>query len=488
MHYIDLRTELSADVIGAKASGLAQIASLALPTPRGFVYSTNTTPLVKDTTEPFIRQLADITDRLWNKSSSPLTVSVRSGAPVSMPGMMDTILNVGLTRKLIDPLADYLSSDKAFGLDCYRRLIQMFGVSVEHIDKAAFAEYYDAARIFYQEHLSSHERACNILVEKFEKVFERETGTSFPQNPTLQLKKSIRAVFDSWNSPVAVSYREANNIPHSPGTAVIVQEMVYGNCNDSSGAGVIFSHDPNTGKKGAFGEFITRAQGEDVVAGTHQTTDISVLFEDKRFGAAPRELKKALSKLYAHHRDMVDVEFTIENKKLYILQCRPAKRSRKASIRFTMDKVRDGEISSEEATLQIIDLLPTVESLRVEGGLLLLGKGIPVCGSIVTAPIAINKEGAATYMAQGEQFIFVTKETSPSDHIEMSASLGILTSTGGTLSHAAVIARSWDKTCVVGCEDLQVHENYIIIDQQKFVDGDILQINGETGDIYRPAD
>jgi len=185
---------------------------------------------------------------------------------------------------------------------------------------------------------------------------------------------------------------------------------------------------------------------------------------------------------------MLEDEFTMEKNELYMRQCRPSKRSRKAKIRFAVVKGRDGEISTEEAIVQLIDLLPTVESLRVEGGLLLLGRGVPVCGSTVTAPIAINKEGAATYIAQGEQFIFVTKETSPSDHIEMSASIGILTSTGGTLSHAAVIARSWDKTCVVGCEDLKVHENYIIIDQQKFVDGDILQINGETGDIYRPAD
>ncbi len=492
MAHWNLHYEYPAEMMGAKAKGIARMWNLNLPVPEGFVYPTDytfeTPPTFREEVGSHVRLLADRTKRRWNNPQKPLTVSVRSGAPVSMPGMMDTILNVGMNRDLIDGLTEHMQADnKAFALDCYRRLIQMFGTCVDAIDKSAFDEYYSAARIFYQDQLYSNERACEVLVDKFEMVYERETGRCFPQNPTTQLYDAVMAVFGSWANPAAHSYREANGIPHHLGTAVIVQEMVYGNCNTQSGTGVVFTHNPNTGTKGAYGEFIVQAQGEDVVAGTHATTGIDKLFESKDFGEAPRDLRKALSKLYNNFGDMLDIEFTIQNGELYLLQCRPAKRSRRATVHYVMDLVRNGTMSIDDGTAQIIELLPSVETMRLDGDLLHLVRGVPVCGAKVAAPIAIGSAAAAEYMAQGKPFIFVTHETSPSDHVEMAASVGILTAAGGTLSHAAVIARSWDKTCVVGADiKVSTGDGYVIIDQLKLVNGDVIQIDGETGDVYRP--
>ncbi len=475
-------------IIGAKAVGLIEMIELGLPVPYGYCITTDS---VVENDFPYLDEWMDLLNEAISslddgesKRKGPLLVSVRSGAPVSMPGMMDTILNVGLTRDSITSLNDAYKAPVAFGYDCYRRLISMYGTSVENIDRKAFNEYYLAARDFFID-VSQSERAVRVLVEKYETLYEKETGSAFPSSAIVQLERSVLAVFNSWNSPTAASYREMHNISHDLNTAVIVQQMVYGNINDSSSTGVVFTHNPNTGTKGWFGEYVVCAQGEDVVSGSHTTQSIEEITRNEKLNAAGKSLKSALSKLYNKKGDMLDVEFTIENGKLYILQCRPAKRSRRADVRFALDNVREGRITSEEATSRILSFLPqteisSIDEQKVES----VGLGVPVGGSIICAPIAIGQTVANEYAERGDDFIFVALETSPSDHVQMASSVGILTAQGGALSHAAVIARSWNKPCVVGCADMEVFDDFVIIGQVKLSNNDLIQINGETGEVH----
>lgn len=479
-------------VIGAKAVGLIEMMECGLPVPSGFCLPTNykfDPESDRSLVNSVVRVLADITQTRWggiSKAITPLLVSVRSGAPVSMPGMMDTILNVGLTRDSIQTLNETYNAPPAFGFDCYRRLISMYGTSVSHIDKRVFAEYYDAARDFFID-VSVSERAVRVLVEKYEMLYERETGHSFPSVPTTQLVNAIAAVFDSWNSPTAESYRILNDISYQLGTAVIVQQMKFGNVGENSATGVVFTHNPNTGAKGWFGEYVVCGQGEDVVSGTHLTESIDEITRNSQLAVAGKVLKSSLSKLYNRQNEILDVEFTIENGQLCILQYRVAKCSRKANVRFALDQAREGSITSEEATARILSLMPQTEMMVGDGEMESVGFGVPIGGSIVCAPIAIGQEVADQYIRDGLDYIFVAPDTSPSDHVQMSSAVGILTAQGGTLSHAAVIARSWDKTCIVGFEDMKVFDGHIIIDQIRLHSDDKIQINGITGEVHVPT-
>lgn len=478
--------------VGSKAAGLAEMEHMGLPIPVAFTLPTDLTFMSARTKgkplrlalESAVKIIADETGTFWvGGGRKPLTVSVRSGAVVSMPGMMKTILNVGLTRDRIEFLTKSYDANPAFGFDCYRRLIQMYGETVMGIDKAAFLEYYDAAKDFFID-VSSSERASTILVEKYEKVYERETGRSFPQNPTTQLHESVKAVFASWNSPVCKEYRDAMGIDDSLGTSVTVQQMVFGNTGPQSGTGVVFTHDPNTGVKGFFGDFLVCAQGEDAVSGTHLTLPIQELFKSSDFSGAGKQLKAILTRLYQAKKEILDIEFTIDNGELFILQCRTAKRTRRASIHFALALAKEGEITTTEATSRIIDLLPSQELVTESGPMEMVGFGVGIGEGTVSAPIVLDRSMAETYMNEGKPFIYVAKDTSPDDHVQMAASVGILTATGGSLSHAAIIARSWEKTCVVGFSDMTVCDGYIIVDNRKLYPGEVIQITGENGAVY----
>jgi len=478
--------------IGAKAFNLYRMSRMGLPVPDGFVLSCNHRKelgsLYHSGLCERMETLATWVGRCWVASSDdftrPLLVSVRSGAPVSMPGMLDTILNVGLTREKIPLLNEAYKASDRFGFDCYRRLIQMYGVSVESIDPKAFTEYADAAKTFFID-IGKSERACQRLVDIYEGVFERETGRGFPSEME-QITKAVDAVYDSWDSPAAVAYRESTGIDSGLGTAVIVQQMVFGNHDDSSGSGVVFTHNPNTGEKGMYGEFMIQGQGEDVVAGTHTTTPIAQL-GNNNFTKPLKSLKIYLGRLFVEFSEILDIEFTIESGKLYLLQFRTAKRSRRASIRFAMDMMRDGVLSSEEATKRITDLFPSDSGLILNNeNLEFAGFGVAVGGEAISAPIAIGPT-AKTLADQKDPFIYVAENTDAADFPLLSAATGILTANGGALSHAAILARSWDKPCVVGFEDMKVFEDHILINQIKIPNGTIIQIDGSEGSVYVPT-
>lgn len=476
--------------VGGKAANIGEMRRIGLPTPDGFV---STTDVTFGNLEPYsefyyglianIRNLAARTNKTWGlDQGNPLLVSVRSGAPVSMPGMMDTILNVGLTRSNLDRFVSHRNGTKAFGLDCYRRLIQMFAVTVEGVDAEHFNEVYEAAKLFYDE---LDEEAYETIVNLYEEIYEKEVGEEFPQLPTEQLYRAAKAVYLSWFSKKAKDYRELEGISYNMGTAVTVQEMIFGNL-DRSATGVVFTHNPNTGIKGLYGDFLKNAQGEDVVAGTHKVQSIEKLFLDDEISDSAKELRSALSRLFQSERDMLDVEFTIERDKLYLLQYRVAKRSKRASVRMLVDMTRDCTISSEEATKKFLDLLPKEIKAGAadESDLSYVGSGLGVTEGIAFGKIATNHREAQLYIDSNEDYIYVSKETSPSDSVYMKHSQGILTAKGGRLSHAAVVARGWNKPCVVCFEKMEVQQNGILVDGTIYPSGSKIKIDGTSGEVW----
>jgi pyruvate, orthophosphate dikinase len=485
----DLNSEpLLVEDVGGKAHHLMRLSNMGINIPRGFVLPTQWTHKALDSSDVLhigssVRKLAHDRGLSWDSpSGAPLVVSVRSGAPVSMPGMMETILNVGLTRDNLQAFSESVDCSSAFANDCYRRLIQMYGTVVQDIDKQAFNCYYDAAKVFW---LEINEAAAAKLVEKFEKVYEKETGVSFPDNSTEILIESVHAVFDSWNSTKAYTYREIEGIDHKMGTAVIIQQMIFGNTGLLSGTGVVFSHDPNTGQRGLYGDFLHNAQGEDVVAGTHKTLPIKKLLQNKELKPVAKNLQQIMTMLHMEYKEMVDVEFTIENGKLWILQARVAKRSRRASVRLCLDMVKDGSLNTESATARIIDLLPRTNSgTGCPEDLSCVGRGVGVTEGEVSGRIAIGKESIKQFIDSGTPYVYIAKETAPDDSFQMKHAEGILTAQGGTLSHAAVVARGWDKCCVVGFEDMKVLEDKIQIDSLVASVGDWIKINGSSGEVY----
>ena len=435
----------------------------------------------------YIRWLAQITKTEWCGSGSsygngPLVVSVRSGAPISMPGMMDTILNIGITKNNIKDFVTANNSTMTFGLDCYRRLIQMYGSTVKDIPLTEFTSIYDAALTFWG---TLDEEAYNIVIDFYEKIYKKHTGETFPDDPSEQLLQACNAVFKSWFSEKAKSYREIEGIDEKMGTAVTVQKMVFGNLNDQSATGVVFTHDPNTGIKGWYGDYLKSAQGEDVVAGTHKVIPIRNILSDQSVSSAGIKLQQVIGKLYQMNRDILDIEFTIENGELYILQYRVAKRSRGASVRNIIDMTRDGEISSEEATKRFLNMLPETESGDKDpGDLILLGKGLGATEGVVVAKIAIGHKQADKFHKNGEKYVYVAKETAPDDVTQMKNAAGILTALGGSVSHAVVVARAWNKTCVVGFSKIMIEDDHFTCGGNVFKNGDLIKINGSSGEVW----
>lgn len=436
-----------------------------------------------------IRHLAQQCDATWAKTpmkgKRPLLVSVRSGAPISMPGMMDTILNIGLTRKNIKNFVESYgtTASMAFGYDCYRRLIQMYGITVKGIDPEKFTEIFQAAQTFWG---TIGEEEYKILIDIFLNVYKEECGEDFPDDPNVQLLNACNAVYKSWFNPKAVAYRNLENIDHKMGTAVTVQQMVFGNMNEHSATGVVFTHNPNSGVKGWYGDFLVNAQGEDVVAGTHEVRPIEEILSDDNLHGLGSELQKVLAKLYNINRNILDVEFTIEDKALWILQYRVAKCSKTASVRSLMDMVREAHITSDEATQRFIAMLPEADKgAKDSGDLSLLGKGLGATDGVVVGHVAVGHVSADRMHKKGIPYIYVAKETAPDDIEQMKHAIGILTKLGGSVSHAVVVARAWDKTCVVSFNKMEVKKDRgFFFDGQEFKNGALIKINGATGEVW----
>jgi len=433
-----------------------------------------------------IRYLAQNSGLGWGTTNSkpPLIVSVRSGAPISMPGMMDTILNIGLTLDNLDNFVEYYKATPEFGLDCYRRLIQMYGVTVKGIAPKRFSDIYDAATVFWGSDLPV--QGLEHVINLFDDVYIEETGEQFPTSPKIQLLESCNAVFSSWFGEKAYKYREIEGIDHKMGTSATVQRMVFGNLNPQSATGVVFTHNPSSGVKQWYGDYRKLAQGEDVVAGTHDVQPINDILHDKDLAVAGKALQAGIGKLYQKHRDILDVEFTIENGELWFLQWRIAKRSRNASVRTILDMNREGEISVEEATQRFIKLLPASDlGAQDPGSLAFVGKGLGATDNCVVGKIATNHEQADAYFAAKEAYIYVAKDTAPDDVPQMKNAVGILTSKGGGVCHAVVIARSWDISCVVGFKEItDVTDEGFVCKGQTYESGNLIKINGKTGEVW----
>ncbi|HDN97538.1 MAG TPA: pyruvate, phosphate dikinase [bacterium] len=485
------------DLLGGKGANLAEMTNAGIPVPPGFTITTEmcTYFYQHDGKLPddfdaqlkeYLSRLEKVTGKKFGDKENPLLVSVRSGAKISMPGMMDTILNLGLNDESVKGLAKASNNEK-FAYDVYRRFIQMFGNVVMGIDKDEFERVLEEKKkekgVKYDYELDADD--FKEIVEDFKKIYKEKTGQDFPQDPMVQLKMAINAVFKSWNNPRAVTYRKINKIPDDLGTAVNVQAMVFGNMGNDSGTGVGFTRNPSTGEKEFYGEYLTNAQGEDVVAGIRTPNPISKLKEE--MPEVYNQLKEITERLEKHYRDVQDFEFTIEKGKLYMLQTRTGKRTPMAAVKIAVDMVKEGLITKEEAIMriepsQIEQLLhPIIDpKVKVEP----IAKGLPAspgaaCGKVVFTADDAEKRG------KEEPVILVRAETSPDDIHGMNAAKGILTSRGGMTSHAAVVARGMGKPCVVGCEALQINEEEkkIIVNGKEIKEGDWITIDGGTGNV-----
>lgn len=483
------------ELVGGKAHNLHQIMHDGLPVPRAFVITVDECfklDFTKEAHDPgsvfalalssHIRYLAMQTEYNWDSDYRPLLVSVRSGAAVSMPGMMETILNIGLTRDNLDAFVEGRGATRSFGLDCYRRLIQMYGTTVDGIPSEAFGKIYNAARLYYPE---LDEAANENLVRLYERTYREHTGRDFPDDPNEQLLQACNAVFRSWHSEKAQTYREIEGIPHDMGTAVTIQEMVFGNLDNKSATGVVFTHDPNNGALGWYGDYLVGAQGEDVVSGTHNVLHIGEILQDENLRKAGKDLQVTIGKLYHTYKSILDIEFTIESGKLWILQYRQAKCARQATIRSLMDMTRDGNIGVDEATTRMMGLLPAIDrGSQDPGNLTLLGKGLGATSGIVVGTIAVGKDAARRYQEEGISYIYVAHETAPDDVEQMKGAVGILTASGGAVSHAALIARHWDKTCVLGFDRIKVKDDHFTFNGEVYSNGSLIKIDGSTGEVF----
>ncbi len=507
MHkYVYLFTEGNADMrnlLGGKGANLAEMTNIGLPVPQGFTITTEAcTQYYEDGREinddiqsqinEYIVKMEEITGKKFGDKENPLLVSVRSGARASMPGMMDTILNLGLNEEVVETLAEK-SGNPRWAWDCYRRFIQMYSDVVMEVGKKYFEELIDKMKeekgVKQDVELDADD--LKELANQFKAEYKAKIGKDFPSDPKEQLMGAIKAVFRSWDNPRANVYRRDNDIPYSWGTAVNVQSMAFGNMGDDCGTGVAFTRDPATGAKGLFGEFLTNAQGEDVVAGVRTPMHISEM-EDK-FPEAFEEFKKVCKTLEEHYRDMQDMEFTVEHGKLYMLQTRNGKRTAQAALKIACDLVDEGMRTEEEAVLMIdprnLDTLlhPQFDAQKLKEAKP-IGKGLgaspgAACGKVVFTAEEAEKQGIG---GKGEKVILVRLETSPEDISGMKASQGILTVRGGMTSHAAVVARGMGTCCVSGCGDIQMNEakKEFKLAGKTFHEGDIISIDGSTGNIY----
>ena len=486
-------------LLGGKGANLAEMTSIGLPVPPGFTITTETcgeysakrklpTGLM-DEVGKNVRKLEKELGKTFGSKTNPLLVSVRSGAAVSMPGMMDTVLNLGLTDEAVVGLGEATGNPR-FAWDAYRRLINMFGNVVMGVDHEHFEAAFDRIKKKYGVSLDTDVPAEGLeaLCEAYKKVYRKHVGSSFPQNPIKQLELSIEAVFRSWNKSTAISYRRINEITGLVGTAVNVQSMVYGNMGEDSGTGVAFTRDPSTGKNEFYGEFLINAQGEDVVAGIRTPEPIKGMA--KWNNAVFKQLNKVRLTLEKHYRDMQDIEFTIERGKLYMLQTRNGKRTGAAAVKIAVEMVKERLIDRKTALLRIPAqdltqlLLPSFDAADKKKSAQLC-KGLPASPGAASGALAFTADEAVERAAKGEQVLLVRKETSPEDVDGMHSAAGILTSTGGMTSHAAVVARGWGKCCVVGAGALHIDaaKGTMTVAGKRYTRKDVLSIDGSTGEV-----
>ena len=461
------------ELLGGKGANLAEMTNIGLPVPQGFTITTEAcTQYYEDGREindeiqsqinEYIVKMEKITGKKFGDRENPLLVSVRSGARASMPGMMDTILNLGLNEDVVNVIAEK-SNNPRWAWDCYRRFIQMYSDVVMEVGKKYFEELIDQmkAKRGVKQDVDLTAEDLKELANQFKAEYKSKIGSDFPDDPKEQLMGAIKAVFRSWDNPRANVYRRDNDIPYSWGTAVNVQAMVFGNMGEDCGTGVAFTRDPATGQKGLFGEFLTNAQGEDVVAGVRTPMKISEM--EEKFPKAYAQFKIVCNTLEAHYRDMQDMEFTVENCQLYMLQTRNGKRTAQAALKIACDLV-DERMRTEEEAVAMIDprnldtlLHPQFDAAALKAAKP-AGKGLGASPGAACGKIVFSAEDAVEWAARGEKVVLVRLETSPEDITGMKASQGILTVRGGMTSHAAVVARGMGTCCVSGCGDIAMDE------------------------------
>ena len=509
MKYVYLFSEGNAEMrnlLGGKGANLAEMTNIGLPVPQGFTITTEAcTQYYEDGKEindeiqsqinEYITKMEEITGKKFGDKENPLLVSVRSGARASMPGMMDTILNLGLNEEVVETLAEK-SGNPRWAYDCYRRFIQMYSDVVMEVGKKYFEELIDKMKEEKGVTLDVELTADDLkeLANQFKAEYKAKIGKDFPSDPKEQLMGAVKAVFRSWDNPRANVYRRDNDIPYSWGTAVNVQSMAFGNMGDDCGTGVAFTRDPATGEKGLFGEFLTNAQGEDVVAGVRTPMHINEM--EEKFPEAFKQFKEVCKTLETHYRDMQDMEFTVEHGKLYMLQTRNGKRTAQAALKIACDLVDEGMRTEEEAVLMIdprnLDTLlhPQFDADALKKATP-AGKGLGASPGAACGKVVFTAEDAAAQGigGKGEKVVLVRLETSPEDITGMKAAQGILTVRGGMTSHAAVVARGMGTCCVSGCGEIIMNEEKkeFTLAGKTYHEGDIISIDGTTGNIYDGA-
>ena len=506
--YVYLFTEGNAsmrELLGGKGANLAEMTHIGLPVPQGFTITTEAcTQYYEDGRKindeimaeimKNVETMEEINGKKFGSLTNPLLVSVRSGARASMPGMMDTILNLGLNDEVVAAMIAGNPDPKfeRFVYDSYRRFIQMFSDVVMEVGKKYFEQLIDKMKEDRGVHFDVELTAADLkeLAYQFKAEYKKQLGEDFPSDPKVQLYEAIRAVFRSWDNPRANVYRRDNDIPYSWGTAVNVMPMVFGNLNENSGTGVAFTRDPATGEKKLMGEFLTNAQGEDVVAGVRTPMPIAQM--EEKFPEAYAQFIQVCDKLEKHYHDMQDMEFTVENGKLYMLQCRNGKRTAQAALKIACDLVDEGMKSEAEAVLMIdprnLDTLlhPQFDAKALKAATP-IGKGLGASPGAACGKIVFTAEDAEQWAARGEKVVLVRLETSPEDITGMKAAQGILTVRGGMTSHAAVVARGMGSCCVSGCGDIKMDEENkkFELAGETFREGDFISIDGTTGNIYK---
>ena len=492
------------ELLGGKGANLAEMTNIGLPVPQGFTITTEAcTQYYEDGQKisdeiqaqilEYVAKMEEITGKKFGDLENPLLVSVRSGARASMPGMMDTILNLGLNEDVVEVMAKK-SGNPRWAWDCYRRFIQMYSDVVMEVGKKYFEELIDKMKaergVTQDVELTADD--LKELAEQFKAEYKEKVGADFPTDPVDQMMGAVKAVFRSWNNPRAIVYRRMNDIPGSWGTAVNVQSMAFGNMGDDCGTGVAFTRNPATGEKKLFGEFLTNAQGEDVVAGVRTPMPIQEMAD--KFPEAFRQFEQVCKTLEDHYRDMQDMEFTVENGKLYMLQTRNGKRTAAAALKIACDLVDEGMISEQQAVSMIdprnLDTLlhPQFDAVAIKKSEV-IGKALGASPGAASGKVVFTAEDAKEWGARGEKVVLVRLETSPEDIEGMKAAQGILTVRGGMTSHAAVVARGMGKCCVSGCGDIKMDEEnkQFTLSGKTYHEGDWISLDGSTGTIYAGA-
>ncbi|MDO8741458.1 MAG: pyruvate, phosphate dikinase [Candidatus Woesearchaeota archaeon] len=486
------------DLLGGKGANLAEMTNLGIPVPPGFTITTEACVLfyklgkkypegAMDQVETKLKELEKKTGKKFGDDKNPLLVSVRSGAKFSMPGMMDTILNLGINPDAVEGLSE-LTGNERFALDSYRRFIQMFGNVVLGVKREVFESVLDEVKNLRKIKLDTELNIEELkeIISLYKKAIKQEANIDFPEDPKKQLKMAIDSVFNSWNNERAITYRRLNDIPNNLGTAVNVQTMVFGNMGDDCGTGVAFTRNPSTGDNHFYGEYLMNAQGEDVVAGIrtpHPITDLK-----KEMPHAYKQLEEIYHKLEKHYKDMQDIEFTIETGKLYMLQTRNGKRTAQAAVKIAVDMVKEGLITKDEALMRLepkqLDQL-LHKTIDPKAKMKVIAQGLPASPGAAVGQAVFNSERAHDWAEDGKKVILVRQETSPEDIEGMNAAEGILTARGGMTSHAAVVARGMGKCCVSGCEKVIVKEDEgeFVVGGEVVKEGDYITLNGNTGEV-----